>query len=107
MLSAFTRKGPWVPPRRFNRLAFCGDGTIDLREAHFAHDELTVRVAAILSAVTVIVPEDAEVHASGTGVIGDFDQTTSGTWRQGAPRIVVTGLAFLSEVSIQRASRDV
>ena len=73
-LSTFTRRGHLIPARRFNCLVFCGDGTIDLREAHFAHDELTIHATAILGSVTIIVPEDAEIHVTGTGVMGDFNQ---------------------------------
>ncbi|MET7400163.1 DUF1707 domain-containing protein [Dactylosporangium sp. NPDC005572] len=105
LMSAFTRRGPWIAPRRFNCLAFWGGGTIDLREARMLHGEMRIRALAIMGGVTVIVPEDAEVHVTGTGVMGGFDHHAAGAGRPGAPRIVVTGFAFWGGVTVRRRSR--
>ncbi|MFB9180152.1 DUF1707 domain-containing protein [Dactylosporangium sucinum] len=105
LMSSFTRRGPWIAPRRFNCLAFWGGGTIDLREARMLHGDMRIRALAIMGGVTVIVPEDAEVHVTGTGVMGGFDHSAVGAGRPGAPRIVVTGFAFWGGVTVRRRSR--
>ena len=105
VMSGFTRRGPWVVPKVFTGLAFWGGGTIDLREARMLHGEVTIRAFAVMGGITVIVPEDAEVHVTGTGVMGGFGHDASGPGRHGAPRIHITGFAFWGGVGIERRRR--
>jgi hypothetical protein len=103
VMSGFTRRGPWVPPRLFTCLSFWGGGTIDLREARFLSSEVKIRAFAVMGGVNVIVPEDAEVHVTGTGLMGGFAHGASGGGaKPGAPRIVVTGFAFWGGVNVER-----
>jgi DUF1707 SHOCT-like domain len=102
IMSGFSRRGPWIPPRVFNCLAFWGGGLIDLRDARFAHQELTIRAFAIMGGVTVIVPEDAEVRVTGIGIMGGFDDGSIGAGRTGGPRVTITGFAFWGGVGVQR-----
>jgi len=102
VMSGFERKGPWVVPEAFNAVAFWGGGRIDLREARFSAPQVTIRAWAVMGGIEIIVPEDAEVHVSGIGIMGGFDHRASGVGAPGAPRIVVTGLAFWGGVSVQR-----
>ncbi|MEV0129272.1 DUF1707 domain-containing protein [Dactylosporangium sp. NPDC050688] len=105
VMSGFSRRGAWVPPRLFSCLAFWGGGTIDLRDARFRYGELKIRAVAVMGGVEVIVPDDAEVHVTGTGVMGGFDHGATSVGRPGAPRIVVTGLAFWGGVTVRRKAR--
>lgn len=105
IMSGFTRRGAWVPPRLFSCLAFWGGGTIDLRDARFLYGELKIRAVAVMGGVEVIVPDDAEVHVTGTGVMGGFDHAATAAGRPGAPRIVVTGFAFWGGVTVRRKPR--
>lgn len=102
IMSGFSRKGPWIPPRVFTCLAFWGGGTIDLRDARFAREELTIRAFAIMGGVSVIVPEDAEVHVTGVGIMGGFDEGNIGAGRPGGARVTITGLAFWGGVGVER-----
>jgi Domain of unknown function (DUF1707) len=102
IMGGFERKGPWVVPETFNALAFWGGGQLDLREARFAAPQVTIRAVAIMGGIEIIVPEDAEVHVSGIGIMGGFDHRASGAGAPGAPRIIVTGLAFWGGVSVER-----
>jgi uncharacterized protein DUF1707 len=102
ILGGFSRKGAWVAPRAFTAVAFWGGGDIDLREARFAEREVTIRAFAVMGGVNVIVPEDAEVDVRGIGIMGGFDDKASGVGAPGAPRIVVTGLAFWGGVGVER-----
>lgn len=102
IMSGFSRKGPWVPPRIFTCLTFWGGGEIDLREARFAQSELTIRAFAIMGGINVIVPEDAEVHVTGVGIMGAFDEGNIGAGRPGGPRVTITGAAFWGAVAVER-----
>ena len=51
----------------------------------------------------VVVPEDADVHIGGTGIIGGFDHHDEGPGTPGAPRITITGFVFCGSVEVQRA----
>jgi hypothetical protein len=102
IMGGFSRRGTWVAPRAFTAVAFWGGGEIDLREARFAEPEVTIRAFAVMGGVNVIVPEDAEVDVQGIGIMGGFDDRASGAGAPGAPRIVVTGVAFWGGVGVER-----
>ncbi len=103
IMGGFSRKGTWVVPKRFSCFAFWGGGEIDLREARFAGQEVTIRANALMGGIEIIVPEDAEVHINGIGIMGGFDSKASGSGNVvGGPRINITGIAFWGGVSVER-----
>jgi hypothetical protein len=103
IMGGFQRKGSWVAPERFSSFVFWGGGEIDLREARFAGPEVTIRANAIMGGIQIIVPEDAEVHVNGIGIMGGFDTRASGAGTAtGGPRIIITGIAFWGGVSVER-----
>jgi hypothetical protein len=106
VLSGFQRKGAWVVPETFNAMAFWGGGQLDLREARFAGREVTINAWAVMGGIEILVPEDAEVHVNGVGVMGGFDHRASGVGAPGAPRIIVRGLAFWGGVNVERRPTD-
>jgi Domain of unknown function (DUF1707) len=106
ILGGFERKGGWVAPETFNAVAFCGGGVVDLREARFSGPQVTIRAYAVMGGVHIIVPEDAEVHVGGLGIMGGFDTRATGPGAPGAPRIVVTGVAFWGGVSVERKATE-
>jgi len=106
IMSGFSRKGPWVPPRSFHCLAFWGGGTLDLRDARYADRNVKIRAFAIMGGITVLVPEDAEVLVTGTGIMGGFDHSATGVGVPSGPRITVTGFAFWGGVAVQRRPSD-
>ncbi|MEU2774005.1 DUF1707 domain-containing protein [Streptomyces sp. NPDC007162] len=102
VMSGFQRKGRWTVPRRFTCLAFMGGGEIDLREANFADREVEISCFAVMGGVSVIVPPGVEVVMRGIGVMGGFDHYEEETLPDpGAPRVIVTGLAFWGGVEVQ------
>jgi hypothetical protein len=105
IMSGFERKGPWVVPETFTAVAFWGGGELDLREASFSGPQVTIRAWAVMGGIEIIVPEDAEVHVNGVGIMGGFDHRASGAGA-GGPRIIVTGLAFWGGVSVERKPSD-
>ena len=102
IVAGFERKGRWTVGRTFTGLAVIGSGEIDLREARFTDGETTIHANAIVGDVTVVVPEDAEVHIGGTGILGGFDHRDEGPGTPGAPRITITGFVFCGSVEVER-----
>jgi hypothetical protein len=84
-MAGFERKGRWLVGPAFRGLAVIGNGEIDLRQARFIDGETTIHATAIVGTITVVVPEDAEVHIGGTGVIGGFGHHDEGPGTPGAP----------------------
>jgi hypothetical protein len=105
VMSGFMRNGSWVPPRVLNCVAFWGGGTVDLREARFLHAEIEIHVVAVMGGVHILVPEEADVQITGSGVMGGFDHGASGTGQPGAIRVTVTGFAFWGGVGVHRLAR--
>ncbi|MEU9148396.1 DUF1707 domain-containing protein [Streptomyces sp. NPDC048349] len=102
VMSGFQRKGVWTVPARFDAVAFWGGGELDLREANFAEREVVINCVAIMGGIQITVPPGVEVDVRGFGLMGAFDQRDSpGPAEPGAPRVVVTGLAFWGGVEIK------
>jgi cell wall-active antibiotic response 4TMS protein YvqF len=102
IIAGFRRTGRWTVGRTFRGLAVIGNGEIDLRQARFIDGETTIHATAIIGTITVVVPEDAEVHIGGTGIIGGFDHDGEGPGTPGGPRITVTGFVFCGSVEVER-----
>ncbi len=106
IMGGFQRKGAWVVPESFNAVAFWGGGQLDLREARFAGPEVTIHAYAVMGGIEILVPEDAQVHVSGVGIMGGFDHKADGPGTAGGPRITVKGVAFWGGVSVDRRATD-
>lgn len=102
ILGGGQRRGGWTPPDEMTVVAFWGGGKLDLREARFAGPQVKIRAFTVMGGVDVIVPENAEVHVNGVGIMGGFDSRAAGAGAPGAPRIVVTGFSFWGGVDVKR-----
>ncbi len=103
VMSGFGRGGRWVVPRWFTGLVLMGYGGIDMRDASFTEQITRITAFALMGGIDIVVPEDAEVHARGLGIMGIFSgRRTSGPGQAGAPVIVVTGLAIMGEICVRR-----
>jgi len=102
IMCGFGRAGHWVAPRNFTAITVMGGGGIDLREASFAESQLTIRAFAMMGGIEITVPEDAEVHVHGIGVMGGICRPPASQGRPGAPRIVVHGLALMGGIDVKR-----
>lgn len=101
-MGGFTRKGDWVVPREFNAFTLMGCGEIDMRDARFEEQSVTLHVVAIMGGFEITVPVDATVHVNGIGIMGGFDHGASGGGTPGGPVITVSGLALMGGVEIKR-----
>ena len=104
IIAGFERTGRWMVGRTFRGLAVIGNGEIDLRQARFIDGETTIHATAIIGDITVVVPEDADVHIGGTGIIGGFDHYDEGPGTPGSPRITITGFVLCGSVRVERRS---
>nr|UTI67657.1 AptN [Actinoallomurus sp. ID145808] len=100
VINSLVRKGRWVVGNKYRATAVISTGVIDLREAQFTGPETTIHVNSWISTVYVIVPENAEVRVSGTGIIGGFKQDRESTGYAATHRINVTGTAVCASVIV-------
>lgn len=103
--SGFSRKGGWTVGRVFTSFAMWGGGEIDLREAHFADRDVTIRCFAVMGGIGVIVPPDLNVTVRGFGFMGGFGDDATGAGTPGSPRVTVTGFALMGGVGVERKLR--
>ena len=102
VMSGFSRKGDWVVPANFTAVVVMGGGELDLREAHFSAPEVNIHATAIMGAIAIIVPDDAEVQVTGVGLLGVFEHGPTGAGRPGGPKIHIGGVAFWGAVDVRR-----
>ncbi len=104
-LSGPSRRGSWLVPRTQIAVAVMGGVTLDLREARFGTDEVTIQAYAMMGGVEIIVPDDLDVRVDGFGLMGGFDDTAAGGGDGTGPRVRVTGFAFWGGVDVKRKRR--
>lgn len=102
VMSGLARRGGWVVPRLFRCVVFWGGAELDLRDARYESQDVELKVTAIMGGIEITVPHDAEVEVNGVGIMGGFEQSATGAGVVGAPRIVVSGLAFWGGVDVKR-----
>lgn len=105
ILGGFQRKGQWTVPRRFTSVMLMGGGEIDLREARFESEEVTIRCFAFMGGGEIILPPDIEAEVTGIGIMGGFDHGATGAGTPGAPRVKITGFAIWGGVDTKRKNR--
>lgn len=105
IMGGFVRRGEWDVPPEMTAVAIMGGGEIDLRHARFTPDGVTIHAVAIMGGIQITVPEDADVHVNGIGIMGGFDHTAAGGG-PGGPRITINGIAFWGGVALQRKPAD-
>jgi hypothetical protein len=102
IMSGFTRKGDWVVPRQFTGIALMGGAEIDMRDARFEQQTVTLHLLAIMGGFEVTVPDDAHVRVTGVPIMGGFDHAASGGGEPGGPTIIIDGLALMGGVEVKR-----
>jgi hypothetical protein len=105
ILSGARRRGTWVVPPVYTAVAFLGGVDIDLRDAIFSGRDVKIRAFALLGGVDIVVPDDIEVDVAGVGIMGGFDHRENAIGLPNAPRLRVTGFAFLGGVNVKQKSK--
>ena len=101
-MGAASRRGRWVVPRRHWSVAMLGRVHLDLRDAHFAEPQITIRALALMGGVRVTVPEGVDVEVCGLELMGTVRRKASGPGLPGGPRVRIVGLALMGEVNVRR-----
>lgn len=105
ILSGFQRRGRWNVPRKLTMFSLFGGGVVDLRYADFTSPDVEITAYSIMGGQTILLPPEVNVTVKGTGVMGTFDDETSGTGTPGAPEVTVTGFSLWGGVHIRRKKR--
>ncbi|WP_223249044.1 DUF1707 SHOCT-like domain-containing protein [Williamsia muralis] len=109
IMSGSELKGPVAVGEHLNAFALMGGVEIDLRDAEFTADHLTIRANTIMGGIEIVVPHDATVRITGMGIMGGFggSRNAEGKGIPGAPIITVSGLAIMGGVEVvRRRPRD-
>lgn len=104
IMSGSELKGPVAVGEHLNAFALMGGVEIDLRDAEFMADHLTIRANTIMGGIEIVVPHDATVRITGMGIMGGFggSRDAEGKGIRGAPSITVSGLAIMGGVEVVR-----
>jgi hypothetical protein len=98
VFSAASRTGRWRAGRRINAYAIFGSVEIDLSEALFEHQQVTVKAVAVFGSVEVYVPQNVTLRGTGGGVLGSFEVDAADAADAHAPVVYVDGWAVLGSV---------
>ena len=101
VLGGSSRKGSWEPPALLRVLALMGGVELDFREANLLEGETVVEVLAVMGGVTLVVPPDIDVEASGTGFLGGFAGVSNQAKEPDAPLLHIQGLALMGGVDVK------
>jgi hypothetical protein len=102
IMCAARRAGPWVVPPTYHAVAIMGGVELDLRQATFAAEEVTIRAFCLMGGINITVPEQVAVDVAGMGLMGGFDPAASVPGTPGAPRVRVVGCACMGGVTVRR-----
>ena len=101
ILGGTARKGSWEPPARLRVLALMGGVELDFRDANLLEGETVVEVLAVMGGVTIVVPPEVDVQASGAGFLGGFSSVSNEADAPDAPLLLVKGLAVMGGVDVK------
>jgi hypothetical protein len=94
------RKGRWTVPTAMNLTTVMGGADLDLTEATFAGNEVTIRVFALFGGAQITVPPDVQVITDVAAVFGGVDNHATQATPPGAPVVRITGFVMFGGVSV-------
>lgn len=107
VFSGDEQKGVWNVPANINAFAMFGGLEIDMRDAVFEADEITVNVSAIFGGVELTVPRGVRVIKETFAMFGGVSIKQVGEYQPGAPTIRLRGLALFGGVDVKGRDRTV
>lgn len=105
VLGADETTGRWRPAETTSAVAVMGGADVDLRQAEFDGDRLTINAMALMGGIDIIVPEGVEVTMSGVAFMGGRSCKINGTVTPGAPHVHVNGYAFMGGIDVRHPSK--
>lgn len=110
ILSASVKAGDWIAPSQHVAFAFWGAVTVDLREARFISNEVSITAVAIMGGIRIIVPPDVRVRVQGIPVLGAIgsggEPADPDAIPLDAPVVTVNGVALMGSVEVVRQDED-
>ena len=100
IFSSSELNGEFLAAQKLDAVAIFGGTIIDLRKAAIPVDGMTIEVAAIFGACTIILPPGANTQISGVGIFGGFNKPRA-SFDTGGPRITISGAAIFGGVDIR------
>jgi hypothetical protein len=105
ILSGTERKGTWVVPTQFTAVAMLGGVDLDLTQARFAAQDVTITAVAVMGGIDIVVPPDITVIVNGIGFMGAFEDSAQVVGPPGCPVVRVNGLALMGGVEVKRPKK--
>jgi len=88
--------------RRVTVLTAFANVDLDLRQATFDRDEVTIVAAALFSSIDVYVPEDVDVDLHGLAIFGHKGEQGPDSSPPGAPVVHVYAFSFFAVLDVWR-----
>jgi hypothetical protein len=108
VMSETRRTGPWVLEDGHTAFALMGSVVLDLREAQFQSQDLTINASAVMGEVRLLVDAGTTVVVGGFGLMGDYSEQRAKVPfdpAYGGPVVRVRGIALMGSVHVQRRGR--
>ena len=105
IMSETKRVGTWVVEDQHSAFALMGSVVLDLRQAQFESNEVTINASAVMGEVKVIVNAGTSVIVQGAGVMGEFTEQRPRVpydAELGGPVVRLRGFALMGSVHVQR-----
>jgi hypothetical protein len=105
VMSENKRQGAWLVPEQHTAFSMMGSVLLDLREATFAAQEVTINAFSIMGDVTVVVNSRTRVVVDGVAVMAEFGESRSRVAAEltaDSPVVHVKGLALMAGVKVKR-----
>lgn len=99
-LSTKERGGSWVVPPRLSVSSILGTVKLDMREASFESLDVALEISCFLGDVKVWLPEGVEVVNDTRTIMGDVKLKKLSPARPGRPRITLTGMLLMGDVTV-------
>ncbi len=103
VFSGTTRTGGWHVPAGIYSVSLFGGSTLDLTDAVWSSDEITITCGAVFGGLTVIVPDDVEVRDSVGAVLGSVTVKTRSP--QGRRVLQLKGFTFCGGITVKPPKR--
>lgn len=103
LMSATTRRGPWLVPRRLRVKTTMASTVLDFREARFAPGVAELELSVLMGSVEIIVPPGLAIDTHGSAIMGSFDDVTRAPAHPDpeAPLLRITGRALMGSVEVR------
>lgn len=105
VMSETKRNGVWQVPEQHTAFSMMGSVTLDLREAHFESQEVTVNTFSIMGDVTIVVNATTRVVVDGVAIMAGFSESRAkvpAELTRDSQVVRVKGMALMAGVSVQR-----